>query len=513
MQKKIFENYGVRIVGGDDMYFLYRIFSVVVLLLIMQLPIKAQVHHLLLKAPDGEPIGYVSVLCEKRQFHIMSDAYGIVSLDGKRYQPGDSLTFKSIFYQELKIPFGELLKREELILQPVVIRLDDVIVYPTLVVEDLVKEMADFFSKHYTKDYASLVTHLRTIECDGRYREFTGLQGLFFSTNFNQAYNKLFFKDKSSLNWLPITVMRSDPFVVANDKILPDCAIYLPPGSQYELFSKESMKIEYYDYPDQHALVMKRALEIFSPLNPSQLRNFSYSVSHSYERDGDKIYIIYFETKDQAFPKRTRIYGKGMFYYNSTAKLVEKVVMENHQDHYAMFPRWKVSRLLPSATHHTIGVTYTCRNKQIFTKSVKLNVEWVDPQVDKNFFMITLSPRRNPIKHNLIEFENYEFDNFVLLDKSKKRQVTSYLPLIAWDKFYYIAPFDSKAWEKIQWTGINKKRLFRELSLPRRSLLQQAEKNGLDMQFFYGANQEKFCNMVKNLYGRVPQVLRVLYGD
>ena len=46
------------------------------------------------------------------------------------------------------------------------------------------------------------------------------------------------------------------------------------------MFSKESMKIEYHDYPDQHALVMKRALEIFSPLNPTHLKNFSYSVKY-----------------------------------------------------------------------------------------------------------------------------------------------------------------------------------------------------------------------------------------
>lgn len=485
-----------------------------VFFLIIHLPVIAQVHHLLLKTPDGEPVRYISVFCEKSQVHVMSDAYGIVSLNEKSYHPEDTLTFRSIFYQKLKISFGELLKRKELILQPVVIKLDDVTVYPTLTVEKLVIEMAKFFSKHYTKDYASLVTHLRTIECDGRYREFTGLQGVFFSINFNQAYNKLFFKDKSSLNWLPVTVMRSDPFVAgANDKVLPKYAIYLPLGSELPDFSKESMKIEYHDYPDQHALVMKRSLEIFSPLNPAQLKNFSYRVNSSYKRGGDKIYIISFETKDHVFPKHTRIYGKGIFYYNATTKLVEKVVMENHQDQYAMFSRWKVNRLLPSATHHTIEVIYTCQNKQIFTKSIKLNIEWVDPQVDENFYMIALSPRRNPIKHKLKEFEYYEFDDFVILDKSKKQQVTSYLPLIAWDKFYYTAPFDSKAWEKIRWTGINKERLFRELSLPHRSLLQQAEKNGLDTQFFYGVNQGEFCKMVQNFYRKVPQVLKVLYRD
>ena len=66
--------------------------------------------------------------------------------------------------------------------------------------------------------------------------------------------------------------------------------------------------------------------------------------------------------------------------------------MENHQDQYSMFPRWKVRKLLPSATHHVIEVTYCCQDKQIFTKSIKLNVEWIDPQVEANFYMVTLNP-------------------------------------------------------------------------------------------------------------------------
>ncbi len=411
------------------------------------------------------------------------------------------------------MPFGELLKRKELILQPVMVILGDATVYPLSLAENLVKEMAEFFAKNYAEDYASSVTHLRTIECNGRYREFTGLQGLFFSTDFNQTENGLYFKDKHSLNWLPRTVMRSDPFIPADNKVLPRCALFLPPGSPCEKFSKESMKIEYYDYPDQHALVMKRALEIFSPLNPAQRKNFSYSINSSYQRDKDKIYVIGFETKERAFPRQTRIYGKGLFYYNATTKLVEKVVMENHQDQYAMFPRWKVSGLLPSATHHLIEVTYTCRNERIFTKSVKLNVAWVDPQVDADFFMIKLNSRRNPVKNNLKEYENYEFDNFKLLDKNKKRQIMSYLFLIAWDKFCYVAPFDAKAWTKIKWEGIDKDRLFRELSLSDRPLLQQAEKNGLELQFFYGDNLQGRENRIRNIYRRVPQVLKILYGD
>ena len=483
------------------------------LLLFMQLPAIAQIRQLFLKTIDGEPVKYITVSCEKRQLYIMSDANGCLWIDPERCQFCDTLTFRSIFYQELKMSFGELLKRKELVLLPMMVVLEDVSVYPASVAENLVKEMAIIFSQNYAENYASSVIHLRTLKSNERYREFTGLQGIFFSVNFNQSNKKLYFEDKNSLNWLPISVMRSDPFVTINNKVLPKCAVFLPPGSQVQMFSKESMKIEYHDYPDQHALVMKRALEIFSPLNPTHLKNFSYSVNSSYKRGDDKIYVINFETKDQAFPKHTKIYGKGIFYYNVTTKLVEKVVMENHQDQYSMFPRWKVRKLLPSATHHVIEVTYCCQDKQIFTKSIKLNVEWIDPQVEANFYMVTLNPRRNPIKNNLKELEYYEFDKFIVLDKSKKRQVMPYLALNAWDKFYYVAPFDLKAWTKMKWGDIDKEKLFRELSLPDRSLIQQAEKNGLDMQFRYDVDQGEFYNMIRNLYRRVPRVLKIIHED
>lgn len=478
------------------------------LLLLIQLSAFAQEHQLSLKTPDGEPVKYISILCEKHQIHVMSDAYGRVLLQSGKYQAGDTLTFTSIFYRELKMPFGEVIKRKELVLQPVVVAVDEIRVYPVLFADKLVREMAQFFSKNYAKNYASSVLHLRTIECNNRYREFTGLQGLFFSTDFNQSKRTLYFDDKNLLTWLPSTVMRSDPFAASNDQVLSERGVFLPPKSSITQFSKESMKIEYYDYPDQRAMIMKRALEIYSPLNPAQLKHYSYSINSSYKRDNENIYIIHFKTKDRSFQRGTRIYGEGMINYNSTTKLVEKIVMENHQDHYSMFPRWSVDSLLPSATHHTIEVVYTYQDQQIVTKSVKLNVRWVDPQVDKKIYMMTLSPRRNPIKNNLKEFEYYEFDHFVILDKDKKRQILPNISYIAWDRLYYIAPFDYNAWEKVIWTGIDKERLFAELSLPDRSLLQQAEKNGLDSRFYYdGAKGFEY------LYRRVPRVHRILYEN
>lgn len=65
----------------------------------------------------------------------------------------------------------------------------------------------------------------------------------------------------------------------------------------------------------------------------------------------------------------------------------------------------------------------------------------------------------------------------------------------------------------MKWGDIDKEKLFRELSLPDRSLIQQAEKNGLDMQFLYDVDQGEFYNMIRNLYRRVPRVLKIIHED
>ena len=66
---------------------------------------------------------------------------------------------------------------------------------------------------------------------------------------------------------------------------------------------------------------------------------------------------------------------------------------------------------------------------------------------------------------------------------------------------------------KLMINNIDKEKLFRELSLPDRSLIQQAEKNGLDMQFLYDVDQGEFYNMIRNLYRRVPRVLKIIHED
>lgn len=491
------------------MSFLKMKYCIVFFVLLLSLSTIAQEHKLQLKTPEGEPIGYLTVLCEKRHFCVLSDARGWVSLDSKYFQAGDTLCFTSMFYHELKVPYVDLLGKQELVLRPVVMKMDEVVVYPASAAEEMVREMAESFSQRYAENYAASLTYLRTVECNDRYREFYGLQGLYFSIDFNQTGRKLFFMDKHLLTCLPVTVMRSNSLAEDSDKVLSRSSVILPPGS-ISRFSVESMNVEYQTYPKQTALSRKRTLEIYSPLNPKQLKNFTYAISDSYKRGNEKIYVIFFETKDGAFSSRTKVYGKGMLYYNLTTRMVEKIVMENHQDQYAMFPRWKVDRMIPSATRHILEVAYVCKDDRIFTKSVKMDVEWVDPKVEYDFYFFIENARRKPFENHLKQYDYYEFDNFIVFDNHKKKQIVPYLCYHSWEEFFYLAPFDPEAWEKVKWTGINKKRLFSELSLPGCSLYQQAEKNALDVKFYYRDCEQWFYDRISNLYRRVPAIYKIL---
>ena len=91
------------------MSFLKMKYCIVFFVLLLSLSTIAQEHKLQLKTPKGEPIGYLTVLCEKRHFCVLSDARGWVSLDSKYFQAGDTLCFTSMFYHELKVPYVDLL--------------------------------------------------------------------------------------------------------------------------------------------------------------------------------------------------------------------------------------------------------------------------------------------------------------------------------------------------------------------------------------------------------------------
>ena len=399
-----------------------------------------------------------------------------------------------------------------MVLQSKTLTLDAAVVRPSKSAEEMIKEMAASFAKRYAKDYAAKVLQVRTVECNGKYREFNGFQGIFASLNFTQSPPDINFNDKNRMNKSPLTVFRSDPFMAGSDEVLETQAVRFQKNTDVKMWSKDALMVEFQNTQNQKILVAKRALELYTPINPKQLKNFFYSIDSVYTSGEERIYVIRFKTRDAAYPKKTKVFGQGYIHYNQSRQLPEKIIMENHQDQYTIFPRWNILTPWPSATQHRLEVNYALQEGFIYTQSVSLTVNWVDPKVDNYFYIIKIQSRRNPIKNQLREYEYYGFSEPVLLNSAQIERMKVVMPSFDNDNnshyYGYFALFDSEKWAHIVLPAcIDRSRLERELSVPGRNLYQQAEANGLDTQYYSPSATEVAVARLRRYYVDARKIL------
>ena len=197
---------------------------VVLLLFCMasNLEISSQSHSFIVKETDGTVIPFMYIVCEKSNKTLMSNNEGVVVMNINDFAANDTVKFQSMFYEPFYIEVGQLIEMKEVILQDRIINLPDVVVTASggKNAENLVKNMSNNFSKNTAKDYATHITWLSTIECNGKYREFMGYKGLFASCNFSLSAVSVDWDDKNKRYLFPCTIMKSDQLVAGSDDIL-----------------------------------------------------------------------------------------------------------------------------------------------------------------------------------------------------------------------------------------------------------------------------------------------------
>lgn len=344
----------------------------------------------------------------------------------------------------------------------------------TLLLKKIIKKASGYFSANYARDYVSKMTFLRTIKTHGIYREFTGFQGLFGSFHFNQSAPRNNFDDDNLLtHWAPLEVMQSDAFSASGQDALTVFSVHS---------DSRDTRIMYNNCLYSQPLVAKRSLEIFSPLNPKQIKNFTYSIAGSYTDNGRGIIKILFRTKKGAFPDKTRIYGQGYIYIDENNAHVVKVVTEGMQDQFSNFLYGKSKYVMASLTQHKLEVRYATHSGKIFTETVSMHIDWAasnEENPKKNYY-IQMPARRNPVVNRLQEYYYYDFPDFTIVQPPKeKRGYSNKAKFISAPigGAYMIAPFDQSKWEDIPMPGIDRKKLFSDLSANGVSLYDQANNN------------------------------------
>lgn len=427
----------------------------------------AQDRVVTVREPNGDAVPFIYAFCERTGRYAMSDNQGRMMLRVCEFADADTLLFHSAFYEPLSIEAGKLLT--EVVVQPKTLSISAVGIYPEKTVTALVKRMAANFSRQMAKDYAAKVIWLSTVECNGRYREFMGYDGVFASCDFTLSAVRFDWEDRNRRCWFPLTVMKSDPLAAASDEPLEIKGVY-----SGNIADVSSLKIRYLN-AENDPWRWKRSLEMYAPLNPKQVRNFTYRIDSVYTTGEGEVWVIHFKNKPGTFPRKTRIVGQGVIHCLCEQARPLKIVTENLEDHFILFPRTVVAAY-PSATRHRVEVDYEIADGAIYTSAITAQVAWVDPGIETGrYYSYGQNRRRNPAKNRLREYVSVTFTDPVRLDETRKNLVVSRAVPQCEYNFILTAPFERQRWERIDMPGIDRQRMFRDLNVNGRTLYEQAE--------------------------------------
>ena len=215
---------------------------------------------------------------------------------------------------------------------------------------------------------------------------------------------------------------------------------------------------------------------MYSPLNPSQIRNFTYRIDSVYNGSDGEVIVIHFKSKPGSFPRKTKIIGQGFIHCLKNEARPIKIVAENMEDHYTSRPYVKKS--FPSVTHHRVEITYGVSRGKIYTSMISQHIDWVDSGVDTGYYYsYSQQRRRNPIGNKLREYRLQVFTDPVFLNKEQVSTIKNNSISQGRYSFILTAPFDKSKWESTMMYDIDTQRLFKDLNVNGKSLYEQAEKN------------------------------------
>jgi hypothetical protein len=484
----------------------------------------AQEWQFTVRDSSGEVVPFAVFVSEKSGRHVASDNQGTVVVREGVSAEGDTLALQSIFYEPLSIAVSEL-GTGDIVLTARTMEVGAVSVYPEEYAEKFAKKMAKYFANNRAVDYATKVRWLTTIEANGKYRQFVGYEGLFASVNSTASAPSQYWDDNNERMWFPLTVMKSDALAARSDEILE---IEFVNSQERGIRSLKSGYLNEQDDP----WIGKRALELYSPLNPKQVGNFTYNITDSYSTAQGEVVVLHFKSKPGTFPSKTRIIGQGYIHCIEESGRPIKVITKNIEDHYSTAIRRKDG--YPSVTTHKVEIEYDQTEGKIYTSGITMNIEWIDPGVEEGQYYAYAQPRRrNPIGNHLKEHRYMTFTEPVILDKKMAETLKKEGGLWGGGQYSFVltAPFEQSRWDNVAMpAGIDREKLFRDLGATGVTLYEQAERNGMlipeqgpiDPAFIGGivaryGSEEKYLEVMRNNYTVFHRVGReniypLLYG-
>ncbi len=260
----------------------------------------------------------------------------------------------------------------------------------------IVREASRDFSRNQTDYYASFLI-VRTISAGGKFREAQSAVGVFASLDFNQKTNtRLYWEDPNAMGRLYVC----DTFVSENlfadrNEVNPVLRVI----SKDRMDDINALKVNYANSFDVLALDRKRAVEIFSPLNPKMTGAYSYKNSGTAVVNGRKVRVIDFVSTASSISLKNRILCSGQLFIDYNGR-VQRIVVKDMDDRFTRYLR-NFSEMT-MATPYTYTITYGEKDGRIFTKSIRQELSWRKPETAAGpLYSAEWNPYRNPFKNRI----------------------------------------------------------------------------------------------------------------
>lgn len=260
----------------------------------------------------------------------------------------------------------------------------------------VVKEASKDFSKNYADYYASFLI-VRTIKTNGVFREVQCAVGTFASVNFNQkTTTKLYFDDKNAMGRLYVCdSFVSETLFPNKNEVNPTLSVISKDPQKDE----DAFKVNYSSMFDVSALDRKRAIEIFSPLNPKMVGDYVYENGGKAKVGGKNVRVVKFSSKSKKISIKNRIICSGSLFIDDDCR-VRKVVVRDMDDRFTKDLRNFSEKTV--VTPYTYTITYGEVNGKIYTAGIKQELRWELPENHSDkLYCAEVNSCRNPFRNHL----------------------------------------------------------------------------------------------------------------
>lgn len=393
---------------------------IIVLSFIVLLCQCATAQTVAVRMTTGENVPYVVFVNGSATKYISSDSNGNIDINSVTIPDSTLLTLTSYFFEPLRITFGELRKSKTLTVIPRKIDLQSVIVMPQGSIKEIVKQCEDYFFANYAENYVAVAKIFRFVLSGNTYRQMYCSLGVWEFLHFTDRAPRRIWDDENGMGGF----YAMDSYVSYSYDPNTNCV--KKENNANERTSLD-LGLKYFENDcintfDISLLNRKRSVELYSPLNKSQLDNFNYSIKRIEEKDGRKIYVVGFINKFGTFPGKTKLNGTGEIYISDDGMPL-KVVLSDVEDRFSTFVNSK-GRPMVLLTPYTWEVNYAKIGEKIYTQSVTQKLSWIKPDNisdNSGFYCLENSPYTRPFENKLRTETRVDFENPVLVKGERKK--------------------------------------------------------------------------------------------